>query len=55
MGYSYSAFLQAALMYEETFNRNIFGILCQDVAKKTALYPDMRCLLHHTAHHFNVH
>jgi uracil phosphoribosyltransferase/phosphoserine phosphatase/adenylate kinase len=54
MGYSYSAFLQAALMYEEAFNDNIFETLCQDVAKQTALYPEMRCLLHFIAHQSNV-
>ncbi|RAO68127.1 uncharacterized protein BHQ10_004139 [Talaromyces amestolkiae] len=54
MGYSYSAFLQAALMYEEAVDDNVFEILCQAVAKKTVLYPEMRCLLHFIAYYSNV-
>lgn len=42
-------------MYEESFNDNVFGSLCQDVwPRKTVLYSEMLCFLHFIAHYSNV-
>ncbi|MCJ1458769.1 hypothetical protein MMC28_009143 [Mycoblastus sanguinarius] len=45
LGYSYTAFRQAMLLYEETANDQEFDTLCQDVASAVTMYPDFVCLL----------
>lgn len=43
--YSYTAFRQAVLMYEETIDDENFDALCQDVASSVAMYPEFVSLL----------
>ncbi|KAL2818252.1 uracil phosphoribosyltransferase-domain-containing protein [Aspergillus cavernicola] len=45
LGYSYTAFRQAMLIYEETTNDSEFNVLCEDVALQTAVYPEFVTLL----------
>lgn len=45
LGYSYTAFRQAMLLYEETLNDSEFDALCQDVASAVILYPEFVSLL----------
>lgn len=48
-GYSYKAFRQAALLYEEACNDEEYDILCDAVASEVKLYPEFVCLLHFIA------
>jgi uracil phosphoribosyltransferase/adenylate kinase/phosphoserine phosphatase len=45
LGYSYTAFRQAALLYEETLDEQKFDALCQDVASAVTIHPDFVSLL----------
>ncbi|QKX58198.1 uncharacterized protein TRUGW13939_05319 [Talaromyces rugulosus] len=43
--YSYTAFRQATLLYEEAVNEETFHALCQDVASETSIYAEFAALL----------
>lgn len=45
LGYSYTAFRQAALLYEETVDDQEFNTLCEDVASAVTMYPEFVSLL----------
>lgn len=45
LGYSYTAFRQATLLYEETADDQKFDELCQDVASAVTMYPQFVSLL----------
>lgn len=45
LGYSYAAFRQATLLYEETADDQDFDALCQDVASAVTMYPEFVSLL----------
>ncbi|KAF2183747.1 hypothetical protein K469DRAFT_582257 [Zopfia rhizophila CBS 207.26] len=45
LGYSYTAFRQAALLYEETADDEEFDALCQDVASAVTMHPEFVSLL----------
>ncbi len=45
LGYSYTAFRQATLLYEETANDQEFDALCQDVASAVTMHPEFVSLL----------
>jgi uracil phosphoribosyltransferase/phosphoserine phosphatase/adenylate kinase len=45
LGYSYTAFRQAMLLYEESTNDDEFDAICEAVASQTRLYPKMSSLL----------
>ena len=45
LGYSYTAFRQAVLMYEETANKTEFDYLCENVAALVTMHPDFASLL----------
>ncbi|KFY03040.1 hypothetical protein V490_00334 [Pseudogymnoascus sp. VKM F-3557] len=45
LGYSYAAFRQATLLYEETANDQEFDDLTQDVASAVTMYPEFVSLL----------
>lgn len=45
LGYSYTAFRQAALLYEETADDQEFNALCEDVASAVTMHPEFVSLL----------
>ncbi|KAI9780695.1 MAG: hypothetical protein M1816_002773 [Peltula sp. TS41687] len=45
LGYSYTAFRQAALLYEEAANDQEYDALCQDVSSAVAMHPEFVSLL----------
>jgi len=45
LGYSYTAFRQAALLYEETADDQEFDAICQDVASAVIMHPEFVSLL----------
>ena len=45
LGYSYTAFRQAVLLYEETADDQEFDALCQDVALAVTMHPELVSLL----------
>jgi uracil phosphoribosyltransferase/phosphoserine phosphatase len=45
LGYSYTAFRQAVLLYEETAKGLQFDALCQDMASQVMMHPEMVSLL----------
>lgn len=45
LGYTYTAFRQAALLYEETAEDEEFNTLCEEVASAVAMYPEFVSLL----------
>ena len=45
LGYSYTAFRQAALLYEETADNQEFNALCEYVASAVAVHPELVSLL----------
>ncbi|EFE39764.1 hypothetical protein TRV_05500 [Trichophyton verrucosum HKI 0517] len=49
LGYSYAAFCQAALLYEESGNDQEFDRICSEVAAGVSMYPEFVCLLHRVA------
>ncbi|KAF7508333.1 hypothetical protein GJ744_009324 [Endocarpon pusillum] len=54
LGYSYTAFRQAVLLYEETAEDQEFDALCQDVASAVTMYPEFVSLLHLVAEQDHV-
>lgn len=46
LGYSYTAFQQATLMYEETGDDEYFDAVCEEVASKVTMHPEFVTLLH---------
>lgn len=45
LGYTYTAFRQAALLYEETAEDEEFNTLCEEVASAVTMYPEFVSLL----------
>ncbi|KAI0846485.1 uracil phosphoribosyltransferase-domain-containing protein [Daldinia vernicosa] len=45
LGYSYSAFRQAVLLYEESFGHNTFDHICEGVAELVTLQPEFISVL----------
>jgi uracil phosphoribosyltransferase/phosphoserine phosphatase/adenylate kinase len=45
LGYSYVAFRQATLLYEEVANDKEFDAICQEVAKEVVIHPEFVTLL----------
>ncbi len=45
LGYSYTAFRQATLLYEETADDQDFDAICEDVASTVTMYPEILSLL----------
>ena len=45
LGYSYTAFRQAVLLYEETGNQLEFDSICRDVASSVTIHPEFISLL----------
>ncbi|KAI8962046.1 uracil phosphoribosyltransferase-domain-containing protein [Daldinia sp. FL1419] len=45
LGYSYTAFRQAVLLYEEMFSDEVFDSICEEVASVVALRPEFALLL----------
>jgi len=43
--YSYTAFRQVALLYEETGNNQVFDAACEEVALAVTMYPEMVSIL----------
>ncbi len=54
LGYSYAAFRQAVLLYEEAANNNQFEALCQNVASGVTVHPDFLALLKSVAEQDHV-
>ncbi|KAI9704998.1 MAG: hypothetical protein M1836_006778 [Candelina mexicana] len=54
LGYSYAAFRQAVLLYEETANDHEFDALCQEVADAVTIYPEVLTLLRSVAQQTHV-
>ncbi|KAI0131546.1 uracil phosphoribosyltransferase-domain-containing protein [Daldinia grandis] len=54
LGYSYSAFRQAALLYEENFMDDTFDFLCEEVAASVTLRPEFKSLLQRVKEHRHV-
>ena len=54
LGYSYTAFRQAVLLYEETANDEYFDVHCQAVASAVIMHPDFVSLLHLVAEQKHV-
>ncbi|KAF2801280.1 uracil phosphoribosyltransferase [Mytilinidion resinicola] len=46
MGYSYTAFRQATLLYQEAVDEHLFDVICRDVALGVTMYPEFVSLLH---------
>lgn len=49
MGYSYTAFRQATLLYEDEADSEQYDALCLDIALVMRMYPEFASLLHHAA------
>lgn len=49
LGYSYTAFRQAVLLYEETASDQEYEALCQEVASEVTMYPEFVSLLRRVA------
>ncbi|KAL4742378.1 uracil phosphoribosyltransferase-domain-containing protein [Aspergillus similis] len=54
LGYSYTAFRQAVLMYEESTSDDEFDSICNEVASHTRLYPQMSSLLHQAGRYRHI-
>jgi uracil phosphoribosyltransferase/phosphoserine phosphatase/adenylate kinase len=54
LGYSYTAFRQAALLYEERADDQEFDFLCQDVASAVTMHPEFVHLLQKVAEQKHV-
>lgn len=54
LGYSYTAFRQAALLYEQSTDDSLFDDICEQVAAKIKLYPEIKALLREVAQHAHV-
>ncbi len=49
LGYSYTAFRQAMLLYEEAANNDTFDAVCEKVAAAVVIHPEFMSLLHQSA------
>ncbi|KAF9737005.1 hypothetical protein PMIN06_004139 [Paraphaeosphaeria minitans] len=45
MGYSYKAFRQAMLLYEDAIDEKTYDTICQQVASDVKVQPEFKCLL----------
>lgn len=54
LGYSYTAFRQATLLYEEECDDERFDGLCDAIATEITIYPEVRALLLQLSNHTNV-
>lgn len=54
LGYSYTAFKQATLLYEEVTDDVDFDAICHEVASSVSLYPEMVSLLRHAGKHRHI-
>ncbi|KAK2850647.1 hypothetical protein FQN49_005459 [Arthroderma sp. PD_2] len=54
LGYSYTAFRQATLLYEEAADDQEFDRICDEVASKVSMYPEFVCLLHRVAEQTHI-
>ncbi|EFE30654.1 uncharacterized protein ARB_02576 [Trichophyton benhamiae CBS 112371] len=54
LGYSYAAFCQAAMLYEESGDDQEFDRSCSEVAAGVSMYPEFVCLLHRVAEQEHV-
>ncbi|MCJ1437912.1 hypothetical protein MMC27_007299 [Xylographa pallens] len=54
LGYSYTAFRQAVLLYEESASDQEFDAICQDVASTVSMYPEFVSLLQMVAEQKHV-
>lgn len=54
LGHSYTAFRQAALLYEEAADDQAFDALCEDVASEVTMHPEFVSLLHLAAKYQHV-
>ncbi|BCR92602.1 HAD family hydrolase [Aspergillus chevalieri] len=52
--YSYTAFRQAMLLYEESTNDDEFDAICEEVATYTHLYPQICSLLRQEGRYHHV-
>ncbi|PLB52141.1 uracil phosphoribosyltransferase [Aspergillus steynii IBT 23096] len=55
MGYSYEAFWQATLTYEEAAGDAEFDKICQRTADAVSMYPQMQALLHLVSRNEHIH
>ncbi|EZF70301.1 hypothetical protein H105_07360 [Trichophyton soudanense CBS 452.61] len=54
LGYSYAAFCQAGLLYEESGDDQEFDRICSEVVAGVSMYPEFVCLLHRVAEQEHV-
>ncbi|KAK3298098.1 uracil phosphoribosyltransferase-domain-containing protein [Chaetomium fimeti] len=54
LGYTYTAFRQAMLLYEEHTSRDEFNAICETIASSVTLHPEMLSLLKHAAKHRHI-
>jgi uracil phosphoribosyltransferase/phosphoserine phosphatase/adenylate kinase len=54
LGYSYTAFRQAVLLYEEIADDEDFDAICQDVAAEVTMHPEFASLLSLPAKHKHI-
>lgn len=54
LGYSYTAFRQATLLYEERADDKEFDTICQNVASEVTMYPEFVSLLKQVEKHKHV-
>ncbi|KAH6851360.1 uracil phosphoribosyltransferase-domain-containing protein [Chaetomium sp. MPI-CAGE-AT-0009] len=54
LGYTYTAFRQAMLLYEEHTSQDEFIAICERVASSVALHPEMLSLLRHVGKHRHI-
>jgi uracil phosphoribosyltransferase/phosphoserine phosphatase len=54
LGYTYTAFRQAMLLYEENLDHDEFDAICEEVATSVKLHPDMLSLIQHIRGHSHL-
>jgi uracil phosphoribosyltransferase/phosphoserine phosphatase len=54
LGYTYAAFRQATLLYEEEMDDDDFNAICDEVASCVTMHPEMVSLLKHVGEHEHV-
>jgi uracil phosphoribosyltransferase/phosphoserine phosphatase/adenylate kinase len=54
LGYSYTAFRQAMLLYEEQVPQDEFNAICAGVASSVTLHPEMLSFLRHVGKHRHI-
>ncbi|EAQ87080.1 hypothetical protein CHGG_08333 [Chaetomium globosum CBS 148.51] len=54
LGYSYTAFRQAMLLYEEQAPQDEFNAICERVASSVTLYPGMLSILRYVREHHHI-